>query len=178
VVEKITVDDFHRIMGHISLEGAERMLKEGMVDGVVKKEGPKSFCKSCAHAKTTRKAISKERSTPKSKARGEIIHSDLWGPAQVQTPSHNHYYISFTDDYSRYSTLYLLKTKDEAFEAYKKYEKLLEMQFRVKIKCLHSDRGGEYLSGAFTAHLEAAGKTRILTVHDTPEHNGVAERLN
>ena len=46
------------------------------------------------------------------------------------------------------------------------------------MKCLHSDRGGEYLSDEFSAYLKAAGTTRKLTVHDTPEHNGVSERLN
>jgi hypothetical protein len=74
--------------------------------------------------------------------------------------------------------IYLLNTKDEAFSAYKKYEKLLETQFGVRIKCLYSDRGGEYLSKEFMAHLKAAGMTQNLTVHNTPEHNGVAERLN
>ena len=46
------------------------------------------------------------------------------------------------------------------------------------MKCLRSDRGGEYLSDEFSAYLKAAGTTRKLTVHDTPEHNGVSERLN
>ena len=46
------------------------------------------------------------------------------------------------------------------------------------MKCLSSDRGGEYLSDEFSAYLKAAGTIRKLTVHDTPEHNGVSERLN
>ena len=43
---------------------------------------------------------------------------------------------------------------------------------------LHSDRGGEYLSEEFSKHLKRTGTIRRLTVHDTPEYNGVAERLN
>ena len=46
------------------------------------------------------------------------------------------------------------------------------------IKILHTDRGGEFLSNEFDDHLAKAGTVRNLTVHDTPEHNGVAERLN
>ena len=42
----------------------------------------------------------------------------------------------------------------------------------------HSDRGGEFLSKEFNDHLKQAGTLRNLTVHDTPEHNGIAERLN
>jgi reverse transcriptase-like protein len=54
----------------------------------------------------------------------------------------------------------------------------MSTQHNTKIKCLRSDRGGEYLSEEFSVHLKKAGTVRKLTVHDTPEHNGVAERLN
>jgi len=71
-----------------------------------------------------------------------------------------------------------LKLKDETFEAYKKYDAWVSTQFNMKIKCLHSDRGGEYTSEEFTRYLASKGTERKLTIHDTPEHNGVAERLN
>ena len=45
-------------------------------------------------------------------------------------------------------------------------------------KVLQLDRGGEYLLKDFDNHLKANGTIRSLTVHDTPEENGVAERLN
>src|ERR1700723_2342239 len=52
------------------------------------------------------------------------------------------------------------------------------MQRKAGIQKLRSDWGGEYLSGPFDNHLAKAGTLRILTVHDTPEYNGVSERLN
>jgi hypothetical protein len=59
--EKVTAATFHHVMGHISVEGTERMLKERMVDGIELKEGPKDgFCASCTYTKTTHKPISKE----------------------------------------------------------------------------------------------------------------------
>jgi hypothetical protein len=48
----------------------------------------------------------------------------------------------------------------------------------TQIKCLHLDRGGEYLSNKFISYLDEQGVERKLTVHDTPEENGLAERLN
>src|SRR3984885_9069673 len=69
-------------------------------------------------------------------------------------------------------------TKDETFDAYVTYEALMKTQYNVQIKKLHTDRGGEYLSNEFSDHLAKAGTVRQLTVHDTPEYNGVAERLN
>src|SRR5271154_2571016 len=57
-------------------------------------------------------------------------------------------------------------------------EAWMKTQHNGRIKSLRSDRGGEYLSEDFSDHLKKAGTTRKLTVHDTPEYNGVAERLN
>ena len=54
----------------------------------------------------------------------------------------------------------------------------MKKQKGVGIKRLHSDIGREYLSKEFTNHLKQAGTLQNLTVHDTPEHNGVAEQLN
>ena len=51
-------------------------------------------------------------------------------------------------------------------------------QCKASITKLCSDRGGEYLSGPFDNHLSKAGTLWILTIHDTPEYNGVSERLN
>jgi transposase InsO family protein len=89
------------------------------------------------------------------------------------------YFIMFTDDVTRYTVMFLMWTKDEALEAYKSYEAwALAQQHCKAIKVLCSDRGGEYLSKAFDQHLAAAGTAQKLTVHDTPQLNSVAERLN
>ena len=59
---------------------------------------------------------------------GDRIYSDVWGPSRHQTIDKKFYYISFTDDYSRESVIYLMKTKDEAFQKYKLYEAMLARQ--------------------------------------------------
>ena len=85
----------------------------------------------------------------------------------------------FTDYYSHESHIYLLSQKDQVFNTFKNFETWLETHHpNTKIKYLRSDRGGEYTSDEFTRHLQAKGIIRELTVHDTPEQNGVSERLN
>jgi hypothetical protein len=96
----------------------------------------------------------------------------------VRTPGKKEYFVSFTDDNTRFSHLYLLRTKDEVFSAYKYYEAWANTQFDTKIKRLHSDCGREFTGNEFTCYLNSKGTEWKLTVHDTPEHNGVAERLN
>ena len=96
----------------------------------------------------------------------------------METLGKRRYYVSFIDDYSQHTSVYFLQTKDETFKSYLSYEAWLLTQYNVCIKCLNSDRGGEYLSKDFSDHLKRNGTTRRLTIHDTPEHNGVAKRGN
>jgi transposase InsO family protein len=74
--------------------------------------------------------------------------------------------------------IYLLREKSDTFEAYKLFRVWVLNQLGKRIKCLHTDHGGEYLSDKFNSFLDENGVERKLTVHDTPEENGVAERLN
>jgi hypothetical protein len=89
-----------------------------------------------------------------------------------------HYYVSFTDDWSRWTVVCLLRQKSEAFKAFKDFYAWVLTQLEKRVKCLHMDRGGEYLSDAFISFLDKKGIEQKLTVHDTPENNGVVERLN
>ena len=177
--EALSINELHRRLGHVSHERARLLIKKGLVEGVELDEGSETIvCESCEWAKGERKSISKIRESDRRTAIGDEVHSDLWGPAPVESINHKRYYASFTDDYSRYTNIYFLHTKDETFDAYRTYEAWLSTQHNARIKCLRSDRGGEYLGNEFSAHLKKAGTVRKLTVHDTPEHNGVAERLN
>jgi transposase InsO family protein len=68
--------------------------------------------------------------------------------------------------------------QNKTFQAYRSFLAWVKTQLRVNIACLHADRGGEYLSEEFSKFLTENGTNWKLTVHDTPEDNGVAERLN
>ena len=126
----------------------------------------------------TQRAVPKAREGERAKSFGDEIHSDVWGPLPIEALGGCHYLITFTDDSSRNTHLYLLRKKSDTFSAYKSFKAWAEVHHNAPIKVLHSDRGGEYLSEQFINHLAAAGTEQKLTVHDTPEENGIAERLN
>jgi hypothetical protein len=88
------------------------------------------------------------------------------------------YSVDFTDDATRYTHIELLKTKDETQKAYEKLDNALEVQFNARIKILRTDRGTEFKNKKFDAYLASRGTKRELTVHDTHEQVGVAERFN
>ena len=78
----------------------------------------------------------------------ELIHTDI---CEMDCLSRHgkRYFITFIDDYSRYTYVFPLKTKDEAFETFKTYKAEVENKLSLKIKSIRSDRGGEYLKSNF-----------------------------
>ena len=108
----------------------------------------------------------------------ELIHSDVCGPMSIQARGGYEYFITFTDDYSRFGYVYLMKRKSKAFEKFKEFRVEVENQLSKSIKAIRSDRGGEYLLAVFKDYLTENGIISQLTAPRTPQQNGVAERRN
>ena len=98
----------------------------------------------------------------------EIIHSDVCGPMNTGARGGYFYFVTFTDDLSRYGYIYLMKHKSETFEKFKEFQNEVENHHNKKIKFLRSDRGGEYLSHEFGQHLSDRGIVSQLTPPGTP----------
>jgi hypothetical protein len=117
--EMLTLDELHRRLGHVSHERAKVLVKKGLVEGVeLSPDDEVTVCESCESAKAVRKAIVKVREGGRCPAVGDEVHSDLWGPAPVESINHKSYYVTYTDDHSRFSSVYFLHGKDETFDSY------------------------------------------------------------
>ena len=178
--ERLTLDALHRRMGHISLDAARKLLKDKMITGIRLVYSPTKdfFCASCVYAKATRKPAPKMRESERADVFGGEVHSDLWGKAPVESRGGKKYYVTFIDDKTRLTHLYLLAKKDETAKCYKQYEAWVETQMGAKIKVLNSDRGGEYQGEEFVEYLKSKGTHQKLNIHDTHHQTGVAERRN
>nr|GEW64048.1 ribonuclease H-like domain, reverse transcriptase, RNA-dependent DNA polymerase [Tanacetum cinerariifolium] len=92
----------------------------------------------------------------KAKARStsplDLVYGDLCGPIIPPTPSGKKYIFLLVDDYSRYTWVYFLSTKDQAFDTFKEYKKSIENDLRTTLKMLRTDRGGEFTSNEFTQY--------------------------
>jgi hypothetical protein len=177
--EVIDIRTLHRRLGHVAADSIRALVRSQAIQGIsLIDDGQPLYCESCEYAKTTRKAIKKEREAVQASTFGDEIHSDLWGPSPLQTLGGRKYYITFTDDHTRYTWTQLLRSKDKALQAYKDFVAWAQTQRGTKFKRLRSDHGGEYTGEDFTKYLKEQGTERRLTTHDTPQHNGVAESLN
>ena len=174
-----SLDEVHQKMGHISHQAAKRLVEQKIVLGIeLDKESLPMFCQTCAKAKPTRKPILKECANSPARQLGDKIHSDVWGPTTPTSYNVKSYYVSFTDDHTHWSMVKCITKKSDVVSRYKDYEAWLDTQHSCNIKILQSDCGGKYLLDDFNAYLKRKGTVRHLTVHDTPEENGVTEHLN
>ncbi|KAK8608943.1 hypothetical protein V6N13_025253 [Hibiscus sabdariffa] len=107
-----------------------------------------------------------------------LIHSDVCRPMNTQARGGFQYFITFTDDFSRYGYIYLMRHKSEALEKFKEFKNEVQNQHGKSIKAFPSDRGGEYLSQDFDELLKECGIVSQLTPPGTPQWNGVSERRN
>ena len=113
---------WHFRLGHI---GVKRM-KKLHVDGLLESLGYESFdaCESCLMGKITKTPFSgtMERASDLL----EIIHTDVCGPMSVEARGGYRYFLTFTDDLSRYEYIYLMKHKSEIVEKFKEFQSKVE----------------------------------------------------
>ena len=138
--KKIKLDDdmstymWHCRLGHIGVKRMKKLHSDGLLESL-------DTCEPCLMGKMTRTPVSgsMERATDLL----EIIHSDVCGPMSVSARGGYRYFVTFTDDLSRYGYIYLMKHKSETFEKFKEFQNEVENHRNRKIKFLRSDRGGE-----------------------------------
>ncbi|KAF7372511.1 Retrovirus-related Pol polyprotein from transposon TNT 1-94 [Mycena venus] len=119
---KMTLSKLHRCLGHISPATARDIVRLGMVEGIdLDMHSKAKFCEPCVQAKATRKPFPK-KSLMRATRYGEQVFSNVWGPAQVQTIGGRLYYVTFTDDSTHETMLYLIQKKSQTFDAYLDYE--------------------------------------------------------
>ena len=134
----------------------------------------KDHCESCYVAKSS--GLPFILSNTKATTPFELIHSDVWGPTSISSFNGFRYYICFVDDYSKFTWLYPLKRKSEAYSVFVNFERMVKTQFNSNIKIFRSDNGKEFLNNAFGSFLQSLGIVHHTSCPYTPEQNGVAER--
>ncbi|GJW75205.1 retrotransposon protein, putative, ty1-copia subclass [Tanacetum coccineum] len=174
---KINLDSsllWHCRLGHISKKRIEKLQHDGLLNSIDIESLGK--CVSCLSGKMARKPYSHQ--VERAKDLLGLIHTDVCGPFRIVSRQGASYFVTFTDDFSRYGYVYLLKHKHEVFETFKVFQKEVENQLGKTIKSLRSDRGGEYMSQEFLDHLKEHGIIAHRTPPYTPQNNGVSKRRN
>ncbi|KAH9138125.1 hypothetical protein AeRB84_017508 [Aphanomyces euteiches] len=169
-------DLWHARLGHISVKYTAKTCQ--YTDGIELDDCKHAFCESCLAGKQSRLPFPK-RSLSTTSEPFALVHSDICGPMRHPAlRDRSWYFITFTDDYSRYGFVFFLKNKSDALQCFKEFTAYCRTQFDLPVRCLRSDNGGEYFSNLFSEFLLENGIQHDATVPHTPQQNGVSERMN
>ncbi|CAI7857900.1 unnamed protein product [Closterium sp. NIES-54] len=142
--------------------------------------GPASTCVPCVEGR--QRAAPHSSEFPPTEAPLQTLHMDVWDPARVHGHGHERYFLLVVDDYSRYTTVFPLRSKGEVTEVLIDWIRVARLQLRERfgsdfpVLRLHSDRGGEFSSDLLRAFCRAEGIRQTFTLPASPQQNGIAER--
>ncbi|CAI7757483.1 unnamed protein product [Closterium sp. NIES-54] len=176
---------WHHRLGHPSLPRLRGMASRALVSGVPRSlphlpPGPAPTCVPCVEGR--QRAAPQSSSFPPTEAPLQTLHMDVWGPARVYGQGHEHYFLLVVDEYSRYTTVFPLRSKGEVPEVLIDWihgaRRQLSESFGsdLPVLRLHSDRGGEFSSDLLRAFCHSEGFRQTFTLPASPQQNGIAER--
>ncbi|GJQ89327.1 putative ribonuclease H-like domain-containing protein [Tanacetum coccineum] len=181
LVAKATSEEsmlWHRRLGHVNFKNINKLVKENLVrDLPLKRFENDQTCVACLKGKQHRASCKTKAFSPITKPLF-MLHMDLFGPTFVSSLMHKKYCLVVTDDYSRFSWVFFLRTKDETSEILKNFIKEVENLVDKKVKIIRSDNGTEFKNKVMDEFCREKGIKREYSVARTPQQNGVAERKN
>jgi histone deacetylase 1/2 len=103
----------------------------------------------------------------------EQVFSDVWGPAPLSAGKHG-YYVSFIDDFSKFTCIYFLKKRSNVHQAFLQFQQYVERKFNRKIITMQTDWGGEYEK--LNTFFQQVGISHHVSCPHAHQQNGPAER--
>ncbi|KAI3735349.1 hypothetical protein L6452_14844 [Arctium lappa] len=181
LVSKASVDEsslWHRRMCHMNFKTMNKLVKNNLVRGLPSKVfSCDDHCVACLKGKQHKTSHkTKELNTISSCL--QLLHMDLFGPTNVMSIGKKSYCLVIVDDYSRFTWVYFLRTKDETSGLIKSFILRIENQTNQKVKIIRSDNGTEFKNLDLNNFCEEKGIERQYSAPRTPQQNGVAERRN
>ncbi|CAI7920519.1 unnamed protein product, partial [Closterium sp. NIES-53] len=176
---------WHHRLGHPSLPRLRGMASRVLVSGLPRSlpllpPGPAPTCVPCVEGR--QRAAPHSSEFPPTGAALQTLHMDVWGPARVRGQGHERYFLLVVDDYSRYTTVFPLRSKSEVSEVLIDWIRAARLRLRESfgsefpVLRLHSDRGGEFSSARLGAFCHAQGIRQTFTLPASPQQNGIDER--
>ncbi|GJS00768.1 putative ribonuclease H-like domain-containing protein [Tanacetum coccineum] len=178
---KATLDEsnlWHRRLGHINFKTMNKLVRGNLVRGLPSKIFENNHtCVACQKGKQ-HKASCKTKTISSISQPLQMLHMDLFGPTFVKSLMKKMYCLVVTDDYSRFSWVFFLATKDETSEILKTFITGIENLIDLKVKVIRCDNGTEFKNKVMNQFCEMKGIKREFSDARTPQQNGVAERKN
>ncbi|KAG8488224.1 hypothetical protein CXB51_018059 [Gossypium anomalum] len=163
---------YHLRLGHPSFRVLKIMFPS-LFKGLTVENFHCDICELAKHKRTSFPVSNKRTSTPFS-----LVHSDVWGPSTISNISGARWFVSFIDDCTRVSWIFLLKQKSDVRSVFSIFYNMIKTQFGVEIKRFRSDNAKDYFNQFLSTYFQERGIIHESSCVTTPQQNGVAERKN
>ncbi|GJZ58254.1 putative ribonuclease H-like domain-containing protein [Tanacetum coccineum] len=178
---KATIDEsnlWHRRLGHVNFKTMNKLVRGNLVRGLPSKIFENDHtCVACQKGKQ-HKASCKTKLVSSISQPLQMLHMDLFGPTFVKSLNKKMYCLVVTDDFSRFSWVFFLASKDETSGILKTFITGIENQINHRVKIIRCDNGTEFKNNEMNQFCQMKGIKREFSVARTPQQNGVAERKN
>ncbi|GJU29909.1 retrovirus-related pol polyprotein from transposon TNT 1-94 [Tanacetum coccineum] len=169
---------WHRRLSHLNFGAINHLARHGLVRGLPKLKFEKDhLCSACAMGKSKKKPH-KPKSEDTNQEKLYLLHMDLCGPMRVASINGKKYILVIVDDYSRFTWVKCLRSKDEAPDFIIKFLKMIQVRLKVPVRRIRTDNGTEFVNQTLREYYEKVGISHETSVARSPQQNGVVERRN
>nr|GEY12139.1 hypothetical protein [Tanacetum cinerariifolium] len=181
LVAKTSADEsmlWHKRLGHLNFKTINKLVRHNLVRGLPTKCFENDHnCSACLKGKQ-HKASCKTKLVNSMTKPLHTLHMDLFGPISVSSLNHKWYFLVVTDDFSRFTWTFFLKTKDESSGILRNFITEIENLKEIRVKIIRCDNGGEFRNKEMNNFYSRKGIKREFINTRTPQQNGVAKRRN
>ncbi|GJT94250.1 putative ribonuclease H-like domain-containing protein [Tanacetum coccineum] len=169
---------WHRRLGHVNFKTMNKLVWGNLVRGLPSKLFEiNQTCVACQKGKQ-HKASCKTKTVSSISQQLQMLHMDLFGPTFVKSLMKKIYCLVITYDFSRFSWVFVLATKEETSQILKTFITVIENLIDLKVKVIRCDNGTEFKNRVMNQFCEKKGIKREFSVARTLQQNGVAKRKN
>ncbi|GJX10183.1 retrovirus-related pol polyprotein from transposon TNT 1-94 [Tanacetum coccineum] len=167
---------WHRRLSHLNFGAINHLARHGIVRGLPKLKFEKDhLCSACAIGKSKKKPH-KPKSEETNQEKLYLLHMDLCGPMCVASVNGKKYILVIVDDYSRFTWVKCLRSKDEAPYFIIKFLKMIQVRLKVHVRCIRTNNGTKFVNQTLREYYEKVGISHETSVARSPQQNGVVER--
>ncbi|GJW56412.1 retrovirus-related pol polyprotein from transposon TNT 1-94, partial [Tanacetum coccineum] len=169
---------WHRRLNHLNFGTINDLARKDLVRGLPRLKFEKDhLCSACQLGKS-KKHTHKPKPENTNLEVLNTLHMDLCGPMRVQTINGKKYILVIVDDYSRFTWVKFLRSKDETPAVVIKFLKQIQVGLNKTVRYVRTDNGTEFVNKDLTDYYERVGIFHQKTVPRTPQQNDVVERHN